>query len=404
MASTVGQAAHTRRSAWLAALTVAAAACGGVAASGEDPENTMSLTGELPAVVSTVAPSTLPPTTTIPPVRTMSMAFSGDVLIHSPIWEEAEVYAGVKDSYNFAPMWDDVRGLVSSVDLAICHLEVPIAPPGQEFLAFPLYASPKELIAGIASAGYDRCSIASNHAYDMRGAGIDTTLALFEQAGMGWAGTARSAAEIEPRVIEVKGIKVSHLSYTWSLNGLRLPADEQWRVALIDSARIIADCTKAREMGAEAVIVSMHWGTEPVANVTTYQQTIANEITASGQIDLIVGHHSHVVQPIRQVNGVWTVFGMGNSLSSHPTREFFTDASQDGVVVVVNLSVTHDGKVTVDAPIVHPTWVDKRNGYVIRDVLAQLARTDLSSAQRATYEKSLERTKKMVGDFVSPTP
>lgn len=385
------------------ALLVAAAACGGVAAGDTGDDDTMALTGELPAVVSTVPPSTLPPTTTIPPVRTMSLAFSGDVLIHTPIWEEAERYTGVKDSYDFSPMWNDVRGLVSSVDLAICHLEVPIAPPGQEFLSFPLYASPKELIAGIASAGYDRCSIASNHAYDMRGEGIDTTLAMFEQSGMGWAGTARNPAEIEPRVTEVKGIKVAHLSYTWSLNGLRLPADEPWRVALIDSARIIADCKKAREMGAEVVIVSMHWGTEPVANVTPYQKKIAEEITASGEIDLIVGHHSHVVQPIQQVNGVWTVFGMGNSLSSHPTREFFTDASQDGVVVVVNLSVAADGTVTVDAPIVHPTWVDKRNGYVIRDVLQQLARTDLSSSQRTTYEASLKRTTKMMGDYISPT-
>ena len=60
--------------------------------------------------------------------------------------------------------------------------------------------------------------------------------------------------------------------------------------------------------------------------------------------------------------------------------------------------------VTVAPPVVHPTWVDKRNGYVIRDVLAQLARTDLSSGQRSTYEKSLQRTTKMVGDFISPTP
>lgn len=391
------------RHAWVALVALVVAACGGASASSDTPD-TIGLTGSLPGIASTVAPSTLPPTTTIPPVRHLSMAFSGDVLIHQPVWQQAEKYAGVKDQYNFAPMWDEVRPLISGVDLAICHLEVPIAPPGQEFLAFPLYAAPKELTAGIAAAGYDRCSTASNHSYDMRNPGIDMTLNMLDQDGVGHAGTARTPEEIEPKVFEVNGIKITHLSYSWGWNGLQLPADEQWRAALIDSDRIIADATKAREMGAEVVIVSMHWGTEPVHEITNYQKKIGDAITASGKIDLVVGHHSHVVQPIKQVNGVWMVYGMGNSLSSHPTRDFFTDASQDGVIVDVSLDITADGKVTVAAPIVHPTWVDKRNGYVIRDVLGELARTDLTKGQRATYEQSLERTKKYMGDFISPTP
>ncbi len=128
----------------------------------------------------------------------------------------------------------------------------------------------------------------------------------------------------------------------------------------------------------------------------------SQEITKSGLVDLIVGHHSHMVQPIEQVNGVWTVFGMGNSLSDHPTRSEYPPATQDGVVVTVGMVVGADGQVTVDAPQVHPTWVDRTHGYVIRDVLAELQRPDLTAEERARYEISLARTAQQVRAFIVP--
>lgn len=326
------------------------------------------------------------------------MAFSGDVLIHTSLWEQARETAG-GDGYDFSPMFAETAPLVAAADLGICHLEVPIAPPGEEPSTFPLYGAPRELVAGIKSGGYDRCSTASNHTLDQGTAGIDATLVEFDAQGMGQAGMARTPEEIEPRPFEVNGVLVCHLSYTWSFNGLSLPSDEPWRSVEIDTDRIIADATLARERGAEVVVVSMHWGAETVAAITSTQRRQAEAITASGQVDLIVGHHTHVVQPIEQVNGVWTVFGMGNVLSNHPTREFFPPSSQDGVIVTVTVEVSAVGDVTVARPVAHPTWVDRRNGYVIRDVLGQLARPDLAAGMRAVYVESLERTRRMVGEF-----
>ena len=148
----------------------------------------------------------------------------------------------------------------------------------------------------------------------------------------------------------------------------------------------------------------MHWGVEPLSEIVPKQRDLAEEITQSGLVDLVVGHHSHVVQPIEQVNGVWVVFGMGNHISAHPTREFFPPASQDGVIVTVDFEVNDDGSVDVARPVVHPTWVDKDAGYVIRDVLAQLARDDVPATQRRAYETSLERTAETVGPFVAARP
>lgn len=383
------------------------ASCGGDQGSASADATTTSaplVDTAMPAVnPTTTPPSTIATTTTEAGPHRISFAFSGDILIHSQVWTQAQANAG-GTGYDFAPMFAEVQPLISSVDLAICHLEVPIAPAGKAPSTFPLYGAPVELVAGIKSAGYDRCSTASNHTLDQGVPGIEATLAAFEANGLTQAGMARTPDEIEPKVIDVDGVKVTHLSYTWGYNGLETPEGESWRSARNNPKRIIADAQKARDMGAQIVIVSMHWGVEPSAQITNTQREQAKEITASGLVNLIVGHHSHVVQPIEQVNGIWTVFGLGNILSAHPTREFFTDASQDGMIVTVDMTIDDvTGAITVEQPVVHPTWVDKNNGYVIRDVLAELARTDLTPAMRSVFETSLARTQKQVAAYIPTT-
>ena len=202
-------------------------------------------------------------------------------------------------------------------------------------------------------------------------------------------------------MFEVAGVAVSHLSYTFSFNGLALPAGEEWRSALIDPERIVTDAADARAQGAEVVIVSLHWGNERQHGITDWQRAVADQITASGTIDLVVGHHAHVVQPIEVVNGTWVVFGLGNILSNLPTSSNWPAASQDAMVATVPITVGRDGAVEVGRPIVHPTWVDKDANWTVRDVLAELGRGDLSPELRAQLQRSLERTAAVVGEFVA---
>ena len=374
----------------MVAAALLLAGCGGSSASDDSAE--VSLTSS----TTTTAPTT---TTTEPKPAGFSLAFSGDILIHTWVWEEAQRYAG-GSGYDFAPMFSEIKPVLDSVDLAVCHLEVPIAPEGEEPQTFPFYAAPKELVVGIKEAGYDRCSTASNHTIDQGIAGVEATIAAFKANKLGQSGMASTPEDIEPKVFKVNGFKVTHLSYTWGYNGIEMPNGEDWRSALINADRIIADAQKARDMGAQFVFVSMHWGSEPLHQVMSDQRRNAEKITASGLVDLIVGHHSHVLQPIEQINGVWTVFGLGNILSSHPTREFFPPESQDGAVVVVDVQFGLNGKPIVGRPVVHPTWVDKDNGYVIRDVGAGLFNATTPSALRQNLQISLDRSRKYVGDFI----
>lgn len=335
-----------------------------------------------------------------------TLAVSGDTLPHSQLWAGAQRNsdrAGNPNSYDFRPMFARVKPLISSVDLAICHLETPIAPFGEPLSTYPFFGVPLEIADALADAGYDRCSTASNHTMDRGTAGIDTTLNALDRVGISQAGMARTPKEIEPKLISVNGISVAHMSYTFSYNGLPAANGETWRSALIDSERILSDVHQAKQIGAKVVIISMHWGNERESAPSAFQQQIADEITKSGEIDLIVGHHAHVLQPIREVNGTWVIYGLGNFLSNMPTVPKdppWPASTQDGAIVTTRIALTSNGQVTVDQPVVTPTWVDRISGWEIRVVNDDLNNIDITGSTRAELLASLRRTKKVLGDYI----
>jgi poly-gamma-glutamate synthesis protein (capsule biosynthesis protein) len=338
-------------------------------------------------------------TTAPPPVRrSATLAFTGDTLAHSPLWRGAAANAG-GTGFDFRPMFADIAPRISAADLAVCHLETPIAPADEDYSTDPLYGVPAEVVVGIASAGYDRCSTASNHALDRRAAGVDRTVEVLEFNGISQSGMARTPEEIEPRVFDVNGITMSHLSYTYATNGIPSPPGEPWRTRLLDPDVILDDARQARNLGADFVVLSLHWGEEREATPSREQVDIAERLTASGLVDLIVGHHTHVLQPIEQINGVWVAYGLGNILSNLPVTDYWPDSTQDAAIVEFEVTMLGDD-VTVDRPNVRPTWVDKNNGWVIRDVANELSDPLLAESTRAELNNSLTRTAAVLGDFI----
>jgi len=340
-----------------------------------------------------------------------TLAVTGDILPHSRLWAGAQRNAAAnsdanKDGhlYDFRPMFALVKPIISSVDLAICHLETPIAPDGEELSTFPYFGVPSEIADAIGDAGFDRCSTASNHAMDRGTRGIDATLNALDRARVAHTGMARTPSEINPYVFKVNGVQVAHMSYTFSYNGLPAANGETWRSALIDKDRILQDVRQARTLGAQVVLLSMHWGNERESAPSSFQQQIADEITKSGEVDLIIGSHAHVLQPIRKVNDTWVIYGLGNFLSDMPTTPKdppWPASTQDGAIVTTTITVAEDGKVVVAQPVVTPTWVDRVSGWQIRSVIDELKNNDLNSATNNELKDSLRRTTKVVGEYIS---
>lgn len=370
----------------------AAAVAAGAAALGTEPA-AEALTGVAVATEQAVRLEQIEP-------PGLTMAFTGDTLMHSPLVAKAAQYAGGA-GYDFSPMFARVAPMLEPFDLAVCHLETPVAPPGEALSTAPLYGVPAEVVGALVAAHYDRCSTASNHTLDRGVAGIDATVAAFAVAGIPQSGMASDPAGIEPQVFEVDGVRVSHLSYTYGFNGIPLPAGQPWRSAVIDPARIIADATTARARGAQIVIVSLHWGVERSAAITAEQRSVAQAVTASGQVDLIVGHHAHVLQPIEQVNGVWVIYGLGNFISNMGAIAGWPAAAADGAIAEVRFVEQADGSYVADRPLIQPTWVDIGAGWLIRPVLADLADPTVPESVKTALVQSRDRTAAVLGDFMA---
>src|SRR5918993_196582 len=291
---------------------------------------------------ATVAPTAATPA---PEHRTsITIAAAGDLLVHPPLTVQAaaDARAAGRPGHDFTRVLAAVAPTVAAADLGICHLETPLAEPGGPFTGFPIFSVPPQLADAAAGAGFDTCSTASNHSLDTGMAGVTRTLDDLDRVGLKHTGTARSAAEAAtPNVLDVHGVKVGHLSYTFSFNGIPREPGKEWSANLIAPAAILAEARRARAAGAEIVVLSLQWGTEYQNEADVGQTGLARELLASPDIDLIVGHHVHVVQPFEKLGDKWVAYGLGNLTTRFPDGS--PENTQDAAVPVFTFTRTGSG-------------------------------------------------------------
>lgn len=327
------------------------------------PEDATAAASEGPAVTAAVDEG--PPSFTI--------AATGDLLIHESVADAART----ADGWDFAPMFSSVEPILGQADLAVCHVESPMSPNNARLSYFPAFLVPRELAEAIAYAGYDTCSLASNHATDGGRDGIVGTIGALDRARVAHAGMALSPeARDQVTLIEAGDATVAHLSYTYGFNNGELDPDESHLSNVIDEAAILDEARRARSAGADFVMLSMHWGTNYSSEPDELQVGLGPRLLASPDIDLILGHHAHMVQPVVQIGGEFLVYGLGNFLSNQ-SPETCTECplpTEDGVII--HLTVTEDeatGRWSVTEVAHTPTWVDRSN-FEIVDVLRDTGR------------------------------
>ena len=338
--------------------------------------------------------------------RSFTITAGGDILIHRAIAQIADVNAPGAGVYDFTPILMPIEPWVGEADLAICHLEGALDPLNTGLSYYPRFNAPHEVADALAAAGYDACSTAGNHTLDHGFTGVSDTLAVLDAAGIGHAGSARSPEERLPRLYEVNGVTVGHISYTYGTNGIPAPADKPWAVNLIGNGdAVLADARWARQQGAEFVVVSLHWGAEYQTQPTTAQTALAERLLVSPDIDVILGAHVHVVQPIGRVTGEVVVYGMGNQLSNMRAYDGHT-GTEDGVMVHLTIQEI-GGRFMVTGTQYTPTWVHPTTKAVLP--VAHTLAYDPGPYQGA-LEASLERSVSRVallggpGIVLSPTP
>jgi poly-gamma-glutamate synthesis protein (capsule biosynthesis protein) len=370
-----------RRAVAGSALSVLLAACG----AGAGPDRIARHPGDPPSPgPSPVAGQTRP--------TTLTVAAAGDLLVHLALTEQAadDAAAAGRTGHDFTQVLAAVAPVLSAADLAICHLEQPLAGPDGPFTGWPRFSAPPQLADAAATAGFDTCSTASNHSLDTGMEGLARTLDYLDDAGVAHAGTARDeAAAAAPTILDVHGVPVAHLSYTFSFNGLPLPDGKPWAANPVDPEAILADAERARKAGAEIVIASMHWGTEYQVDADPGQLGLAQDLLAGPEIDLIVGHHAHVVQPFERIGEKWVGYGMGNLTARFPDGS--PVSTQDAVVPTFTFTEVGPGRWRVTEVEVVATWMEYHPKARVVNLPAALGDPaldpDLADRYRAAFDR-----------------
>ncbi|MET0966992.1 MAG: CapA family protein [Nakamurella sp.] len=267
-----------------------------------------------------------------PAERCLSVVVTGDLLLHPPLVEQAQSDGSATGrDLDFVPMLAGLRPFVEPADLAVCHLETPLAPRDGPFEGYPEFSVPPQVLDGLVTTGFDACSTASNHTLDQGSAGLTRTLDELTAAGLVHDGSYRTADVAEtPTLATTPNGRVGLISATYGHNSGE--PDEPWMVTPLDPAAIVAKAERAKASGADIVIVAMHAGLEYETEPNSDQVDAATTLLASPAIDLVYGHHAHVVQPLDRINGKWAIYGLGNMVAAQETP---IDQTHEGLLVRV---------------------------------------------------------------------
>lgn len=334
-----------------------------------------------------------------PRPRRFTVSVSGDLLMHSPLLARALANGGGEE-YDFSPFFDRIAPYVRGVDLGLCHIETPMGPGPPS--SYPIFNTPTGLAASVRRSGWDACSTASNHSLDQGLAGIRGTVAALDERGIEHTGSYASAQAAErSTILEVDGVRLGYLAYTDATNGI--PAPTGWALDEYAAANpkagakaILADARRARERGAEAVIVDLHWGDENASAPNGSQIAVAKRLTASRAIDVVVGQGPHVVQPIWRMNDKFVVFSEGNLVSNQSAAAGLPAATQDGLIALLDFRARGD-RVEVRRVRYVPVWVRPGDFVVLpADPGADPANADPANADALAASRA--RTVAVAGD------
>ena len=261
-----------------------------------------------------------------------SLVMVGDSLIHSSIYEDAKQKDG---SYDFKPMIENIKPLIQNYDLKYYNQETILGGTELGLSNYPRFNSPYEVGDAFIDAGFNLVSLATNHTMDKGEIGVINSHNYWQKhSDIYTAGSYTSFEERDMPVIkEVNGIKYSFLSYTTWTNGLYPESGKEYLNNVYSNELAKADIERVRDQ-VDVIIVAMHWGTEYSHGVSQEQQKIANYLSSLG-VNIIIGTHPHVVEPIDFINNTLVIYSLGNFISDQVGIERLT-----GLMASVDINKT----------------------------------------------------------------
>lgn len=271
------------------------------------------------------------------------MIMVGDALIHSSVYMDAEKNDG---SYDFKPMLKYIKPIVSKYDLKYYNQETILGGKELGYSTYPQFNSPKEVGDAFLDVGFNLVSLANNHTMDKGEVGVLNSVNYWKnKKNVVYSGQWSSWDERnEVHVYKVNGISYAFFSYTTWTNGLETPSGKEYLNNIYSDVKAANDIAKVRDL-VDVVIVAMHWGTEYSLGISSSQEYIANYLAGLG-VDLIIGSHPHVVEPVEYINDgrTFVIYSLGNFISAQVGMDRLTGLMME---VTIKKTVNVDDTVTI---------------------------------------------------------
>ncbi len=264
----------------------------------------------------------------------LSLIMVGDALIHGAVYKDA--YSN--GTYDFKKMLTYIKPIVKPYDLAFYNQESIIGGKEIGLSTYPTFNSPDEIGEAMLDAGFNLISLANNHTLDRGERAITHSLAYWASKDVMVAGSYPSEKDRQELNIKTKNnISYTLLAYTTLTNGIKVPIGKEYYVNVYDKKKVKADILRVRDK-VDILMVSMHWGNEYVHTPSPEQEEMAEYLSSLG-VDIIIGHHPHVIEPIKIINNTVVIYSLGNFISAQDTVSKLT-----GMMASVNIKkkVTND--------------------------------------------------------------
>ena len=285
----------------------------------------------------------------------ISIAAAGDNIAHDSVMETARSAAKDGEAYDFAPIYAGIRELISSADIAFVNQEAPVGGAELGISGYPNFNAPHEQVEALIELGFDVFNIANNHMLDKGAKGYGNTVEYFNSLPITMIGGYKKSDRDQIRVVDCKGVKIAFLGYTTFVNyGHKndLPSSSEYMVPYADTEDITRQVGLAKAQ-ADAVIVSFHWGTEDEFGITGEQEKLA-KLCADLGVDVVLGHHPHVVGQVKYVEGAagnktLVAYSLGNLCSTMLYAQ-----NMVGEILTFDIVREANGSIRVENALVNP--------------------------------------------------
>lgn len=355
-------------------------------------------------------------------VKNITISAIGDIMAHDD--QLKAQFDKDTNTYSFNNNFKYVKPYISNSDLAIGNLETTLAGPKAKYSSFPKFNSPDELADAIKDSGVDIVSTINNHTYDRGSDGVYRTLDVLNSKDIEHVGTQKNDEDENFLIKDVDGVKLGITAYSYgqvygsttALNGLNIDYNDLNNLNIFNSSYVdiafneikdTLDVMNNKESDLQVVI--LHWGDEYTRQPNEFQKELAKKLCDYG-VDIIIGSHPHMVQPIEMIksdendNETLVIYSLGNFLSNQRNEILNKKYTEDGVIANIGINKNlNTGETKISNVEYIPTWVNKYNNknakltYEIIPLINEKQFSKIDNLPIDKAKKSYDNTTSIIG-------